>query len=336
MFERLPMVEAQRGTVRNSAMPPVRLKPLVGLIRNSRSHRNASAPDAQPVPNGVLAAYPRERGELAGILAKFAERQVDCIAIDGGDGTVRDVLTSGAGVFGDTWPAIIVLPSGKTNALAYDLGIPTGWTLERAIAALRDGHIARRRPLVVSQRDNGQAQARGFILGAGAFNRATALGQKSHDLGAFNAAVIGVTTVWSILQALFGTAGNAWRQGTRMRVRDASGAELPHRGGLPADERYFLLASTLRRFPAGIDLYGPVEHDLGLAMLDNPRRSLLLRLGALIRGTASEGTMQRGAHIVGSERFGLELEEEFILDGEAFPPGNYRIEPGARLRFVVP
>ena len=51
--------------------------------------------------------------------------------MDGGDGTLREVLTALPGAFA-TPPLLAVLPSGKTNILALDLGTPHGWTLEAA------------------------------------------------------------------------------------------------------------------------------------------------------------------------------------------------------------
>lgn len=269
---------------------------------------------------------------MAEILADFAARRVDCIAIDGGDGTVRDVLSCGAGIFGESWPMLVILPHGKTNALALDLGIPTDWTLEDALAAIRNGGIVRRQPLVITQRDNAEAQVRGFIMGAGVFVRCIALGQRSHDLGAFNAAVVGMTTMWSLLQAFFGGRTNPWRRGTHMRVRGEDGGEIEHLGGLPADQRYLLFASTLEKFPAGLKPFRGLTDTLRVALLDNPKRGLLLRFGALIRGTASAATMRRGAHVFDGEGMELDLADSFILDGEAFPAGHYRLNAGAKLR----
>lgn len=336
LFERLPQIEARPAAVQDHALAAVRSNPLVGLIRNARSHRNAGGGNGGIEPTGVIVTAPRRRDELHGILAGFAARGVDCIAIDGGDGTVRDVLTCGAGVFGDSWPALIVLPNGKTNALALDLGIPVGWTLDEALEAMRLGHVVRRQPLVIAESGNPEAQVRGFIMGAGVFNRAIALGQRSHDLGAFNAAAVGVTLAWSVVQALFGGRNNVWRRGTPMRLRDSDGVELPHHGGLPANERYLMVASTLENFPVGIDPFRGVTKSLRVGVLDNPRRSLLLRIGALARGTASEATLRRGAHALGMDALEADLSDSFILDGEAFPAGRYRLSAGAKLRFVVP
>lgn len=336
LFERLPQIDAQPVAANDHVLSAVRSNPLVGLIRNGRSHRNEGGGNGGVDPEGVIATAPRQRSELLGIMSDFAARGVDCIAIDGGDGTVRDVLTCGAAVFGDSWPTLIVLPNGKTNALALDLGIPVGWPLEEALAAMRQGHSAPRQPLVVTQRDNSNAQVRGFIMGAGAFNRGIALGQRSHDLGAFNAAAVAVTAGWSILQALFGGKNNAWRRGTKMRVHQEDGSELPHLGGLPADERYLVFASTMQNFPAGIDLFRGISQPLRVGVMDNVRRGLVLRIGALMRGTASAATMRRGAHVLGAETLDIDLADSFILDGEAFPPGDYRLSAGAKLRFVVP
>ena len=101
LFERLPQVdEAQIARPRSMAGAAVRKQPLVGLIRNQRSHRNESRNCDDGEREGVVVACPAKRSELLAILSDFASRQVDYIAIDGGDGTVRDVLTCGAGIFG--------------------------------------------------------------------------------------------------------------------------------------------------------------------------------------------------------------------------------------------
>ncbi len=336
LFERLPQVDAIPRAANDYALSPVRTRPLVGLIRNGRSHRNEGRATTQELREGVLLAAPRRRSELAGVLADFAAKRVDYIAIDGGDGTVRDVLTCGAGVFGDSWPMLIVLPGGKTNALALDLGIPTDWSLDDALAAVERGKLTRRQPLVIAQRDDERAQVRGFVLGAGVFNHVITLGQRSHQLGAFNHAVVAMTTAWSALKALVGWADNQWRHGSKMRVRKANGEELSHCGGLPADERYLLLASTLQAFPAGLDPFRGVNHALQVAVIDNPRRRLLMRLPSMFRGTTTAKTRELGYHVFGDSAVDIDIEDAFILDGEAFPAGQYRLSAGPKLRFVVP
>jgi diacylglycerol kinase (ATP) len=338
LFEHLPQVDDAQasGEGAGTYAAPVRSEPLVGLIRNPRSHGHARAADPGEGLPGVITAAPAERGQLAQILADFAARQVDYIAIDGGDGTVRDVLTCGAGVFGDIWPTLILLPSGKTNALAYDLGVPPGWTVAQALEAARRDSAAVRCPLVIAHREDERTQVRGFVLGAGAFTRAISLGQDAHRYGAFNAAAVGVTAVWSLLQALFGRRGNPWRRGTRMRLRDSGGQDLAHRGGLPDSERYLLFASSLERFAAGLKPFGNVQAAVRMAVLDNARFGLLVRLPMIFWGRLRDADRNKGCHIHGLDEFGFDIADKFILDGEAFPPGSYRVFAGPRLRFIVP
>ena len=107
--------------------------PLVGVVRNPRSHRNKGlSPELADCAN-ILVETPRSHDALRATLTGFAARGIDYLAVDGGDGTVRDVLTCGASVFGEAWPTLIVLPKGKTNALAVDLGLPNVWTLAQAM-----------------------------------------------------------------------------------------------------------------------------------------------------------------------------------------------------------
>ena len=342
LFDTLPQVDdaqdaASRPLARSvHGAAPVSREPLIGLVRNPRSHRNTSElRDTGGVP-GVLLATPSKRSDLPDVLAEFAERRVDYIAIDGGDGTVRDVLTCGAGHFGESWPALIVLPSGKTNALAHDLGIPAKWALADAVAAARSGSHVLRHPLVVTQHDDARAQVRGFALGAGAYTQAIALGQDAHRFGAFDAAAVGVTAVWSVLQALLGSSGNKWRRGTPMRLRDESGQELPHSGVGQREERYFLFASTMRQFPAGLQPFASVDGPMRLAMLDSAHRRLLLGLPLMLRGRLGPTMRRLGAHVRAPASLELDIGDRFILDGEAFPAGHYRVTTGHPLRFIVP
>lgn len=335
LFDRLPQVDVADQPADGRTMAPARSEPLVGLIRNPHSHGNKASEAEEDLP-GVIRAMPSKRSELPEIMADFAARRVDYIAIDGGDGTVRDVLTCGASAFGESWPALILLPSGKTNALAHDLGIAEGWSLATALEAAKRDKAVVRRPLVVAQRDDESAQVRGFVLGAGAYSSAISLGQDAHNFGAFDAAAVGVTAVWSGLQAFFGGKDNPWRRGTRMRLRSMDGQDVEHVGGAPQDERFLMFATTLDSFPAGLRPFKGLDAPVRLGLFDNSRRRLLLRLPAIYRGNVGAGTRRLGFHTHGMDGFDFDISDRFILDGEAFPPGSYRVTPGPRLRFIVP
>lgn len=337
LFDQLPLV-AQPALARPaSPVAPLRRHiPLVGVISNPRSHRHGGPHPGWNERATLLIERPAQRSELGEILAHFAEQRVDFLVVDGGDGTVRDVLTSGSGVFGESWPTLIVLPSGKTNALATDLGVPKNWSLDAALNAALAGRTVQRRPLVVSQHDNEDARVLGFVMGAGLYTTAIGLGQEAHRKGAFNSLAVGLTTGWTVLRALLGRGDAALRQPTRMRLSDESGRAVQHSGFGREDERYMLFASTLNHFPAGLRPFRRLPEGLRLAVMDVARTSLLLRVPFMVAGLVGSGSAKRGYHLMSGEAFTLDLGDRFILDGEAFPAGRYRIRLGPKLRFVAP
>jgi len=338
-FAQLPRVE---GHAPASAHRRRRLAegetPRVGVIYNPRSHRNQGADFDCGISPHVHIAQPGDRSQLPAALAELAEKGIDLLVINGGDGTVRDVLTCGAAIFGHDWPTIAVLPKGKTNALTVDLGVPTDWTLQNAIDAMEQGQRIYRRPIEITpmQGDVG-SRVLGFILGAGAFTIATQAGQGAHRLGAFNSMAVAVTVLWGVAQWLFGSRANPWRRGARMAIHLGTGqAPLAHSGLGDPDWRQLLFASTLENLPAGIKPFGHLRKGLKLVALDQaPRRSTLM-VPAVLRGKVSPRLRERGIHQISTPQFMLDIDDQFIFDGEAFPAGQYRIAQGPELEFVTP
>ena len=341
-FDTLPIFGelGRQGAPRRSAMPRRgRAVPLVGIVRNPRSHRNKGISPEMAECSNILTETPRTREELQGVLAGFARRGVDYLVVDGGDGTVRDVLSCGADIFGDDWPSLIVLPKGKTNALAVDIGLPNHWSLAEALAAAHKGYSVTRRPLRISPADGSGRCVQGFILGAGMFSLATEAGQEAHRRGAFNSFAVGLAILWAILQSLFGRDGNPWRQGTRTRIADRlTGRALPRSGPGHPDERYLTVATTFERFPLGARPFGRnVAPGLKLAVIDYPGRLVMALLPAIIMfGLYGRFLARRGAHRFHANGLDLDIGGTFILDGEAFPAGRYVLEEGPQLSFVVP
>ncbi|HCI61787.1 MAG TPA: hypothetical protein DFK09_04890, partial [Erythrobacter sp.] len=106
-FDSLPMrstppAAPQRRSVYRA---PQTREPRIGIIYNPRSHRNQGQDLACAGADTVMVAQPRTREEIAHALAGFARDGIDFLIINGGDGTVRDVLTMGQAVFADRWPA---------------------------------------------------------------------------------------------------------------------------------------------------------------------------------------------------------------------------------------
>ncbi len=314
-----------------------------GIICNPKSHRNRSSVEAtKPFLSGtVLAVTPRTQAELAEVLTDFARHGIELLVIDGGDGTIRDVMTAAARVWTGAAPRVAIVPSGKTNALALDLGIPDHWTLDQALTAARDGNVKMRSPIEVVRKDNG-TRLHGFLFGAGAFVQATALAQRTHRAGAFNGVAVGLALCWAILQTLFGGANSAWRAGSRMRIR-FQGARMPesneHAPGVNANTdraRYLMLASTLKRMPVGIRPFGAPRSGMKTLVVDGPPRWLAAATPLIVAGSPAAWLDRAGYHRIDASELDLSMDSDFILDGEIYPGGDLIVREGKTLRFVVP
>lgn len=318
------------------APAPPRLYPFhgpygrVALLSNARAHRNQRERAGENgLSSHIWQAAPHSKAELDRTLAGFARERVETIVIDGGDGTVRDVLSLAPHHFRDGIPRIAVVPSGKTNALAIDLGIAARWTAREVLASLDRWKAVTRSPIEIRYDGAHEARLRGFLFGTGAFVRATNLAQSVHRAGAFNGLAVGLSLAGAVGQTLFGGAENPWRRG------DAVTLELPD-GRAIDREFYLLLCSTLKRLPLGLKPFGPVRDGLKLLGVDSPPRKVLRSAAALLAGAEREWLSDAGYKRADTESFRLKIDGSFVLDGETFPGGDLSVTQGAPINFLVP
>ncbi len=311
--------------------------PRIGMIYNARSRRNQGR-DLRIASRPCLdIAQPTTKPEIADALQRFARDGIDYLIISGGDGTVRDVLTMGHRVFAEDWPALAVLPRGKTNALNADVAAPANWRLEEAIGAFGSARRVVRRPIVVRSQGGEGPPILGFILGAGIFTEGVRSGQEAHRMGLFDSLAVAMTSSWGIVQTVIGGGSSKWRRGTAMRLRRLpGGTALPHAPGGDPGRRSLLLASTLRRMPLGIQLFGKGQEGLRLAVLDRPRRRVMSFVPAMLAGWHPAWLERAGLHHLSVEGFAMEIEDSFVLDGETFPAGSYTVTQGPPLTFLAP
>jgi hypothetical protein len=330
-LRRQPLVRRQDTTVRSPG--------LVGVVTNPRSRGNlhrAGMSEEAARPD-VMTAAPDTRAELMAVLAGYARAGIDVLVIDGGDGTVRDVLTCAGSVWSDRWPVIAVLPSGKTNALALDLGVPAGWKLPDALAAMHTGRTVKRAPIQVTRGADDEGVVRGFLFGAGVFVAATELAQHTHRAGLFNSVAVGMALGLGLMRSVFGTADSPWRRGSRMTLNYGPNSVGMH-GIVPHGEgrRHIMLASTLQRLPTGVKPFGTPRAGLKTLVVDAPPRRLAASLYGLLTGSEDPELERLGFHRADAERIEVDVESGFILDGEMFPAGSYVLGRAAPLRFLVP
>lgn len=304
----------------------------IGVIVNPKSHRSRPAQRLSPgeCHPQLLSAAPETRDAMVEVLADYARRGVDLLVIDGGDGTVRDVISAAAPIFGNALPLLALLPHGKTNALALDLGIPPDWDIPDIVEAAAKRRFIERVPIEIAYEDS-EFPLRGFIMGASAFVRGTMLAQRTHRLGAFDGLAVGLSVLGAICQTCMGSRSNPWRSGETVSYTE------PDTGARRQRDVYLILASTLSRMPPRIRPTGAASGGLDMLVVDAPPRLLPLALPLILAGREG-GWLQRAGyhHFHRIDPVSVWLENGFILDGEMFPGGEITIGAGAPIRFVAP
>ncbi len=306
----------------------------VGVVRNPMSHANIgrSEPDTADASttDAVLLVEPATPEALEQDLQAFAQCGVKMLVIDGGDGTIRDVLSRAATIFGDAMPLIALIPSGKTNVLAIDLGVPRDWTLAKALAAAKSDQavIKHRAPLEVRW-DDGRPSLRGFVFGLGAFVRATSLAQTVHKTG-------------RLPQHRGGDerAGRPGRHGDGRQARPVAG----RRAAVPGHRR--------RGDPHGRPLHGAGHHAQAPAVRGQAVRSAARgdevpgrrcaaapsagRLPALLAGKESAWSGRHGYRRGDASRLRITTEQPLVVDGDVYDgAGGVTVVLAPPLRFLA-
>jgi len=302
----------------------------IGVISNPLSHANKDGVRPLDVPEALVIRHtPRTHEELLATMRQFVAHRVDLIVIDGGDGTVRDVLTAAHRTFHGALPRFAVLQSGKTNALAMDLNVPPDWALADILHAHEQNRVAEREPLIVRWISSDRPDQAGFIFGFGAYVRATLLARRLHKQGWFKARAVFLTISRAVLATMTGGPHTPWTRGNVVRVSRDNVDILRER-------MFLILGSTLHRLPLGIRLFGRPRGGLKFLAIKAPPRHVLRFLPAILRGTSSTKLEENGYIRRDADRVFLAIRKGFILDGEHFPGGNLMIGRGAPVEFVVP
>ncbi len=147
----------------------------IGILINPRSRRNLRDPGAGERLARIVGPLGRVRtastlGELRDIAAEFSERDIDVLAISGGDGTNHVTLGGFIKAYGDKpLPPIAFLRGGTMNTVANAVGVRRG-SPERLLERLAKA-VGRNEPLrSVTRRLMRVGDDYGFLFGAGAIH----------------------------------------------------------------------------------------------------------------------------------------------------------------------
>src|SRR5437868_7563879 len=171
-----PLLKAA-DTAPDCAANACRVRPRIALLSNPKSTGNlAQLPRIREycADHPDVFHYEVEQASQIGEAMKVIARvRPKVLAINGGDGTVQAALTElyNGGHFGERPPPVAVLPSGKTNLIAIDLGARGDpiETLERLIELARTDlapyTVARE---LIALRHGADAPVIGMFLGGAA------------------------------------------------------------------------------------------------------------------------------------------------------------------------
>lgn len=317
---------------------------LVGVLTNPGSTRNLQQgleKTRQVIEqfNGVFHYEIASIDDIPAALQRFADYGAEVIAINGGDGTIREVFS--ALLNGSPFkkmPLVALLPAGKTNMMAEDFGAfgnkPEKY-LRRLLERCRDGGVAEaaiERHVLKISGIPGQPTLYGMFLGtAGIINAIHFCRRRIYPLGLPNALshllVVGSIMFGTLVGGLFG----------RSPFRtDPIHVYVDNKGMVMG--RYFVVTiTTLERFilglrPFGGEGRGPVKF---LSVEDSPMtilKALAMTLTGSIRRRTAIGVTARNVSAVK-----LRMTCPLTVDGELYEMAagqELEVNGNDRLRFV--
>lgn len=298
----------------------------LGVLSNRYADGNRGGPPLAPRA-GVEIAAPDSIAEIPAALARFAATGAAAVAVDGGDGTLREVLSALPAAFGDRLPAIALIPSGKTNVAERDVGgFGTGDAAVARIAAHLDagGGAVERRCIEILLPE--RPPILGFVVGAAMFAHATRMaGAWSHDRGIKQGAGVAMVIARALAQVLGGRIG----AGVADLAIAADGAEAS-----PPTPHFLFLASTLHRLSLSLRPFPPGgAGELRWLAVAAPPRRLIRQLGRAWRGAVR---LEPGYAGGGARRIDLGLDGALVVDGELYDAETATLRLGPAIRFLTP
>lgn len=296
----------------------------VALLSNPRSTGNRGM---LPRIRAYCAAQPdvfhyevEQVGQIAEALESIARVRPRVLIINGGDGTVQAALTElyNGGQFGREPPPVAVLPNGKTNLIALDLGSSgdplialqrivqlartdmTSHLVERELIALTEGDTAINRPVLGM-----------FLGGAGFADTILYCRHKIYPLGLPNGVSHVLAGILVLFSAIFGVRGKYLPPEPQpVRVSLIRDGQTPQRFA-------FLIVTTLEKMLLGGKSGGRAT-GLKLMAVDQSPLALIKALVASIRGQLGDRQVA-GVHVEQGDVIRIESERSsVILDGEEF------------------
>lgn len=314
----------------------------IALISNPKSTGNLAQ---LPRIRAFCAAHPDifhyevERAEQIGdALRTIARVRPKILIINGGDGTVQAALTEihNGGHFGTQPPPVAVLPNGKTNLIALDLGAQGDpiVALERLVLLAQSDlspHIVARELIALRCDPLSRPVIGMFLGGAGLADTMLYCRDKIYPLGLPNGVSHVLTALALVVRMVLGLQN-------RFLPPTPSPLQVSVRREGPITGRFALLAvTTLEKMLLSSELRGTGGGPLKLLAIEERPASLFRAVFASIAGKLGRSRLQ-GVHFEEADEISIEGEgSSLILDGEMFHTQIGRpivLKPAQPLSFV--
>lgn len=299
---------------------------LVALLSNPRSTGNKSL---LPEVRNYCAAHAdifhyevEQADQIAKALEVIARVKPRVLVINGGDGTVQATLTElyQGGHFGDNPPPVAVLPNGKTNLIALDLGA-TGTALaalENIVGIARsdtfDKHIVVRQMIALQSGDDGKPVLGMFLGGAGLAEFILYCRHKIYPLGLPNGLSHFLAGVAGFISLLFKQSFKFLpRRSEPMRISLIRNGEIQGSYAL-------LIVTTLEKLllAGSSDGWYKSREQMKFLAVDQSPGVLIRAIFAAIMGKLGREKMN-GVHIEQGDEIRIDGDHSnVILDGEIF------------------
>lgn len=313
----------------------------IAVISNPLSGRNRGGLErirAMAARAGVPHFETQSLNDLEVVLRDLARRGVEVLAVNGGDGTVRAVLTMIRDSRGfPSEPTIAVLRGGTTNMIAGDVGLVgrPDQALKRLVEACRNGvpeNMVRERRMLALRKAPDRPPIYGFFFGAAAIPRAIRQSREVfHRRGMTGALGSGLSLGWALMRLLARCAENDPILHPDTICYEVDGQERQEVRAI------LFLVTGLHRLLLGIRPVDPGDA-LGMAMLTHPYRSILLSLPDFLSVHAGSATRLHDGYRRSRVRcLKLLTGSGYTLDGELFesdPNVPLTLSASAKVRFL--
>ena len=319
-------------------------RPRIALLSNPKSTGNlAQLPRirAYCADHPDIFHYEVEHAYQVGdALRTIARIRPKVLVINGGDGTVQAALTElyNGGHFGAAPPPVAVLPSGKTNLIALDLGAHGDpiTALERLIEIAQGDitpYVVARELIALRNGENGDRPVIGMFLGgAGLADTMLYCRNKIYPLGLPNSFAHVITAIALLAKMVLRVKSNFLPPDPQ-----PLNVSLREEGDMISGRFSLLAVTTLEKLLLSGELGGRREGVLKLLAIEQQPMSLVRGFAASLLGKLGRSKV-RGVHFEEANEITIEGDSsDVILDGETFRAevgSPINLKPAAPLSFV--